>query len=128
PSTNSPRPTTAEPGRDPVPGSGAGRATARPLRVWLRSGAGRPDRARRAFGRAAMTIEAGPEELFTTLATERDVPGIVALVHSAYRGTAAKRGWTSEEHLIAGARTDAASIQALLREPGSVILLLRGQF
>jgi len=75
-----------------------------------------------------MTIEAGPAELFTTLATEKDVPGIVALVNSAYRGTAAKRGWTSEEHLIAGERTSGDSIVAILREPASVILLMRGQF
>ena len=47
-----------------------------------------------------MTIEAGPDELFTTLANERDVPNIVTLVNSAYRGTASRRGWTSEEHLI----------------------------
>ena len=75
-----------------------------------------------------MTIEAGPDELFTTLATEKDVPGIVALVNSAYRGTAAKRGWTSEEHLIAGQRTSADSIVTILRDPQSVILLMRGQF
>ena len=75
-----------------------------------------------------MTIEAGPGELFTTLATERDVPGIVALVNSAYRGTAARRGWTSEAHLIEGQRTSAESIVAVLKDPDSVILLMRGQF
>ena len=75
-----------------------------------------------------MTIEAGPDELFTTLATEKDVPGIVALVNSAYRGTGSRRGWTSEEHLIAGERTSADSIVAILRDPASVILLMRGQF
>ena len=75
-----------------------------------------------------MTIEAGPDELFTTLATEKDVPGIVALVNSAYRGTGSRRGWTSEEHLVSGARTNADSIVAILRDPASVILLMRGQF
>ena len=75
-----------------------------------------------------MTIDAGPDELFTTLATERDVPGIVALINSAYRGTGSRRGWTSEEHLIAGERTSAESIGAILREADSVILLMRGQF
>ncbi len=75
-----------------------------------------------------MTIEAGPDELFTTLGTEKDVPGIVALVNAAYRGTGSRRGWTSEEHLIQGARTSAESIVALLGDPASVILLMRGQF
>ena len=74
-----------------------------------------------------MTIEAGPDELFTTLATEKDVPGIVALVNSAYRGTGSRRGWTSEEHLVSGERTSADSIVAILRDPASVILLMRGQ-
>ena len=74
-----------------------------------------------------MTIEAGPQELFTTLANERDVANIVTLVNSAYRGTASRRGWTSEEHLIEGTRTGAESILELLNAPGSVILLMRGQ-
>lgn len=74
-----------------------------------------------------MTIEAGPDELFTTVATEKDVPGIVALVNAAYRGTAANRGWTSEEHLIQGQRTTPDSVRALLSDPASVILVLRGQ-
>ncbi len=74
-----------------------------------------------------MTIEAGPHELFTTLANERDIAGIVTLVNSAYRGTASRRGWTSEEHLIEGQRTSPDSILELLQEQGSVILLMRGQ-
>ena len=74
-----------------------------------------------------MTIEAGPDELFTTLAHEGDAAAIVILVNAAYRGTASRRGWTSEEHLIAGERTDAAAIVNLLREPEGVMLLMRGQ-
>jgi len=74
-----------------------------------------------------VTIEAGPNELFTTLANERDVAAIVTLVNSAYRGTASRRGWTSEEHLIEGPRTSPEAIEALLGAPDSVMLLLRGQ-
>ena len=73
-----------------------------------------------------MTIEAGPDELFTTLATARDVPALVALVNAAYRGAASRRGWTSEADLIEGPRTDAATIAALLAAPGNAILVLRG--
>ncbi len=74
-----------------------------------------------------MTIEAGPEELFTTLANEGDVAAIVTLVNSAYRGTASRRGWTSEEHLIEGPRTSPEAILELLNAPESVMLLMRGQ-
>ncbi len=74
-----------------------------------------------------MTIDAGPNELFTTLANEADAPAIVTLVNAAYRGTASRRGWTSEEHLIAGSRADVDGILGILRDPDSVILLMRGQ-
>ena len=53
-------------------------------------------------------------------AQERDVPAIVGLVESAYRGEA---GWTTETHLLDGQRTDAGLVRAAVREPGSVVLV-----
>ncbi len=41
-----------------------------------------------------------------TKAVRADVPQIVALVNSAYRGESAKQGWTSESHLLEGIRVD----------------------
>ena len=73
-----------------------------------------------------MTIDAGPDELFTTLATPRDAPAIVALVNAAYRGLASRRGWTSEAGLVEGPRTDEESVAALVAAPGNAILVLRG--
>src|ERR1700761_4239589 len=52
-----------------------------------------------------------------------DVPAVVALVESAYRGEESLTGWTSEANLIGGQRTDAAMISDLLTEPGVHILL-----
>ncbi len=52
-----------------------------------------------------------------------DVPAIVGLVESAYRGEASLAGWTSEAHLLDGQRTDAEAISAVLGAPGSVLLL-----
>jgi ribosomal protein S18 acetylase RimI-like enzyme len=54
-----------------------------------------------------------------------DVPTLVALINSAYRGESSRRGWTSEEHLVGGQRTDAAAIARDMGAPGHVILVLR---
>lgn len=48
-----------------------------------------------------------------------DVPELVRLVNSAYRG---EGGWTGEAHLIGGPRTRAPDVEELVREPGGVIL------
>jgi ribosomal protein S18 acetylase RimI-like enzyme len=60
-----------------------------------------------------------------TAATEADVPALVALVNSAYRGESSRRGWTTEEHLVGGQRTDDAVIGRAIGTPGQVILVLR---
>ena len=56
-------------------------------------------------------------------ACAQDVPAIVALVESAYRGESGLRGWTTESHLLDGRRTDAADVGALIGRPDSRILL-----
>ena len=62
-------------------------------------------------------------ELTYRFAVERDVASVVALVESAYRGAESRTGWTSEAELLAGQRTDAAMLVALLAEPGAHVLL-----
>jgi GNAT superfamily N-acetyltransferase len=52
-----------------------------------------------------------------------DVPAIVALVDSAYRGAASRTGWTSEADLLDGNRTDVTAIESMLTTPGNVMLL-----
>jgi ribosomal protein S18 acetylase RimI-like enzyme len=52
-----------------------------------------------------------------------DVPAIVALVESAYRGEVSRTGWTTEADLLDGQRTDAAAVADILRAPGSTVLL-----
>ena len=54
--------------------------------------------------------------------TSEDIPVIVRLVNSAYRGEDGQVGWTNETHLIGGPRTRAADVEELLHEPGGVIL------
>ena len=56
-------------------------------------------------------------------AEERDVPAVVALIESAYRGEASRAGWTTEADLLDGQRTDADAVLAVVRAPGRVMLL-----
>lgn len=56
-------------------------------------------------------------------ANHEDVPQIVALVNSAYRGEASKLGWTTEADLLGGQRTDAREISSLVEARGSMMLL-----
>lgn len=56
-------------------------------------------------------------------ATETDVPAIVTLVESAYRGDLSRAGWTTEADLLDGQRTDVAAVTAILRAAGSTMLL-----
>lgn len=57
-------------------------------------------------------------------AVANDVPSIVALVESAYRGESGLRGWTTESHLLDGQRTDAEGVLELLDRDGSIVLLV----
>jgi len=57
-------------------------------------------------------------------ATAADIPAVVALVQSAYRGDSGRRGWTTEADLLDGQRTDAADVAEAMSRAGSQILLL----
>jgi GNAT superfamily N-acetyltransferase len=57
------------------------------------------------------------------VAAQADVPAIVALVESAYRGESGRRGWTTESDLLDGRRTDEELVAQLFVSPDSVILL-----
>ncbi|MGW2378381.1 MULTISPECIES: GNAT family N-acetyltransferase [Kitasatospora] len=64
---------------------------------------------------------AGPAFRVATLA---DVPALVELVESAYRGEASKAGWTTEAHLLDGQRTDATDVAEAVQHPEGVVLLV----
>lgn len=58
-----------------------------------------------------------------TTATIEDIPALVALINSAYRGESSKKGWTTEADLLLGElRTDEQSLGELLNKPGSMML------
>jgi len=56
-------------------------------------------------------------------AEARDIPAVVALTESAYRGDASRVGWTTEADLLDGQRTDAGEVAALIANPHVVVLL-----
>jgi len=60
-------------------------------------------------------------------AEERDVPAVVALIESAYRGEASRAGWTTEADLLDGQRTDADAVLAVVRAPGRAMLLAEAE-
>ncbi len=61
--------------------------------------------------------------LIHRVATLEDIPSIIALVESAYRGDASRAGWTTEADLLHGQRTDAAMIADIIRDPQQILLL-----
>jgi len=52
-----------------------------------------------------------------------DIPNIVKLVNSAYRGESAKVGWTTEADILGGQRIDSEGIQEMILKPSARIEL-----
>lgn len=58
-----------------------------------------------------------------SIASNKDIPALVRLINSAYRGEASKKGWTTEADLLKGElRTDEASLTALVQNKDAALL------
>ncbi len=57
-----------------------------------------------------------------TKAVLEDIPALVTLVNSAYRGESSKKGWTTEAHLLEGKRTDEQEMTEIFLDPKNTIL------
>lgn len=55
-------------------------------------------------------------------ATAADVPALVALIESAYRGDASRAGWTTEADILEGQRTDEEGVLAVIEGRDSRLL------
>ena len=53
----------------------------------------------------------------------QDIPALIELVESAYRGDASRAGWTTEADMLTGQRIDAESLQKTLAAPDNRILI-----
>lgn len=63
------------------------------------------------------------EPLRYRAATTDDVPAIVRLVESAYRGEASRVGWTTEADVLDGQRIDPEGVLEAIARPDSQVLL-----
>jgi len=58
-----------------------------------------------------------------TPATPNDLPQLLILINSAYRGDVSKKGWTTEADLIGGEiRTDGLALEELINSDGAAFL------
>ncbi|MFD4239763.1 GNAT family N-acetyltransferase [Streptomyces sp. NPDC058542] len=55
-------------------------------------------------------------------ATEDDVPALVTLIESAYRGDSSRTGWTTEADILQGQRTDEQGVREVLDAPAGRLL------
>ncbi|WP_409019130.1 GNAT family N-acetyltransferase [Brevundimonas vesicularis] len=60
-------------------------------------------------------------------AAAADIPPLHALIERAYRGNAARQGWTHEADLLDGQRTDPEALAEILADPARVILVAQAQ-
>ncbi|KOG51641.1 GCN5 family acetyltransferase [Streptomyces virginiae] len=67
---------------------------------------------------------AQPAALSFRSAVETDVPELVDLVESAYRGDASRAGWTTEADYLDGQRTDPDGVRAVIAAPDGVLLVV----
>lgn len=56
-------------------------------------------------------------------AVHADVAALLTLIHSAYRGTASRAGWTTEADLIDGSRTTPDLLAGDLSDPAVTVLV-----
>ncbi|TJZ44107.1 GNAT family N-acetyltransferase [Streptomyces piniterrae] len=62
-------------------------------------------------------------ELTFRNATDADIPGLVELIESAYRGDSSRAGWTTEADLLEGQRTDPDGVAAVLGKETGLLLI-----
>ena len=54
--------------------------------------------------------------------TLQDIPQLVTLINSAYRGEESKKGWTTEANLLEGERVNGEGLEKTINQPNAVIL------
>ena len=57
-----------------------------------------------------------------TKATLQDIPALLTLINSAYRGETSKKGWTTEAHLLEGKRTTEEELKEIIQDPKNTFL------
>lgn len=65
-----------------------------------------------------------PLQLTFRDAIDADVPALVELIQSAYRGDSSRAGWTTEADILQGQRTDPQGVRDVVENPGSRLLVV----
>lgn len=65
-----------------------------------------------------------PAQLTFRDAADADVPALVTLIESAYRGDSSRAGWTTEADILQGQRTDPDGVRQVLGASGSRMLVV----
>ncbi len=65
------------------------------------------------------------QTLIITPAEDSDLTALHPVVESAYRGDAARQGWTHEADLLSGARTDIETLRDILANPDMRLLIAK---
>jgi ribosomal protein S18 acetylase RimI-like enzyme len=65
-----------------------------------------------------------PDSVTIRVATRDDLPALHPVIERAYRGETARGGWTHEADLIEGARTDIATLAAIVDDAAQRLLVL----
>lgn len=73
-----------------------------------------------------LTMTVAERRLTMRVATAADIPPLLALVRSAYRGEASLEGWTTEAGYLADERIDEAGLLAKIEEPNTRVLMFSG--
>lgn len=61
-------------------------------------------------------------------ASDKDIPHLVKLINSAYRGEASRKGWTTEADLISGElRVDDESLRKLFSNKNAIMVVVRNE-
>ena len=69
----------------------------------------------------------GSDSLTYRSVTESDFDSLTTLVNNSYRGELALKGWTNENELLEGPRTNPDDLANMIAAPGSVILVFFGE-
>lgn len=60
-----------------------------------------------------------PELISSSIAGPADIPALVTLINSAYRGDSSRKGWTTEADILGGTRIDEAGIREIIDDPNA---------
>lgn len=69
-----------------------------------------------------MKTDVGKNRVLIVEAAPAEAAALEQLINSAYRGTFALQGWTTEAELIDGTRTDAQLLREIIADPSAVLL------